>query len=142
MAAIFWVALAGRTARQVVRRKVASSQTVTGWESLADVPLGKSLSPLDVQGQPPIFQLQRNCGGGAGKLLQHLCRSVNVVVKACVDFIFMSKCQNHNIALAACGFPPTWLEEETEALKCLTTAATDVGDNDATQHFSNCSFME
>lgn len=67
---------------------------------------------------------------------------MNVVVKACVDFIFMSKCQNHNIALAACGFPPTWLEEEIEALKCLTTAATDVGDNDATQHFLNCSFME
>lgn len=142
MAAISRAALAARTARQVVRRKVASSQTVTGWESLADVPLAKSLHPLDVQRQPPIVQLQKNCGGGGGKLLQHLRRSVNVVVKACVDFIFMSKCQNHNIALAACGFPPTWLEEEIEALKCLTTAATDVGDNDATQHFSNCSFME
>lgn len=44
---------------------------------------------------------------------------------------FMNKCENPDIALAACGF----LEQKIEALKCLTDAATDVRDNDAMQHF-------
>lgn len=38
-------AIAGGAAEQVVRRKVTSSQTSTGWENLDDVPFSKSLNP-------------------------------------------------------------------------------------------------
>lgn len=68
-------------------------------------------------------------------------RSAAKAPSPCLRLHSLSNCGNQ-AALAARSSPPTSLEWESEALRCLTTTATDVGDNDAMQPFSNCSFSE